>query len=106
MRFIILFQFIAETESQLRKLYYGSITLPDNYCQCVFLDTSCTCRTNKQVSCVYSWDEMAKYDLPASIDFVLNHTTGYKDLHYIGHSQGTLIGFIHLSLNPTYKKVS
>ena len=55
---------------------------------------------------VFSWDEMAKYDLPASIDFVLNHTTGYEDLHYIGHSQGTLIGFIHLSLNPTYKKVS
>ena len=49
---------------------------------------------------------MAQYDLPASIDFVLNHTVGYKDLHYIGHSQGTLIGFIHLSLNPTYKKVS
>lgn len=48
---------------------------------------------------------MARYDIPASIDFVLNHTTGYESLHYVGHSQGTLIAFVHLSLNPNYKKV-
>ena len=46
---------------------------------------------------------MAMYDLPASIDFVLN-TTGYKSLPYIGHSQGTLTAFVHLS-NTTNSKV-
>ena len=49
---------------------------------------------------------MARYDLPANIDFVLNITTGFDRLHYIGHSQGNLIAFIHLSTNPSYKKVN
>lgn len=49
-----------------------------------------------------SWDEMAKYDLPVSIDFVLNQT-GYKQLHYVGHSQGTLIAFVHLSTTQSSK---
>ena len=30
---------------------------------------------------------MAKYDIPACIDYVLSKT-GQKQLHYIGHSQG------------------
>lgn len=49
-----------------------------------------------------SWDEMAQYDLPASIDFVLN-ITGYKQLHYVGHSQGTLIAFVHMATTQTQK---
>ncbi len=36
-----------------------------------------------------SWDEMAKYDLPANIDYVLN-ITGAQQLTYIGHSEVTL----------------
>ncbi|CAH8532875.1 unnamed protein product [Schistosoma turkestanicum] len=34
----------------------------------------------------FSWDEMGKYDLPASLLYVLNHTAADK-LSYIGHSQ-------------------
>ncbi|XP_010331600.1 gastric triacylglycerol lipase isoform X2 [Saimiri boliviensis] len=47
----------------------------------------------------FSFDEMAKYDLPATIDFIVKKT-GQKQLHYVGHSQGTTIGFIAFSTNP------
>uniref|UniRef100_A0A8C7DX90 Lipase n=1 Tax=Naja naja TaxID=35670 RepID=A0A8C7DX90_NAJNA len=40
---------------------------------------------------MFSFDEMAMYDLPASIHFVLNKT-GQEQLFYVGHSQGTTIG--------------
>jgi len=40
----------------------------------------------------WSFDEMVKYDLPTVINYVLN-ATGQKQLSYIGHSQGTLMGF-------------
>jgi len=36
----------------------------------------------------FSWDEMAKYDLPAMLNFVLEHT-GKEKIYYIGHSMGT-----------------
>ena len=39
----------------------------------------------------YSFDEMANYDLPASVNFILNKT-GQEQLYYVGHSQGTTIG--------------
>lgn len=45
---------------------------------------------------VCSWDEMAKYDLPAMLNYVLNET-GHQKLFYVGHSQGTLIAFAQLS---------
>ncbi|XP_066099162.1 lysosomal acid lipase/cholesteryl ester hydrolase [Saccopteryx bilineata] len=47
----------------------------------------------------FSYDEMANYDLPASIDFILNKT-GQKQIYYVGHSQGTTIGFIAFSRIP------
>ncbi|KAJ6657784.1 hypothetical protein lerEdw1_001971 [Lerista edwardsae] len=47
----------------------------------------------------FSFDEMAKYDLPATVDFVLQKT-GQQQIYYIGHSQGTTIGFIAFSTNP------
>lgn len=38
-----------------------------------------------------SFDEMAKFDLPAAINFILEKT-GHEKLYYIGYSQGTTIG--------------
>lgn len=46
----------------------------------------------------FSFDEMAKYDLPASINYVLK-ISKTKDLYYVGHSQGTTIGFAEFSQN-------
>ncbi|XP_044516273.1 gastric triacylglycerol lipase-like [Gracilinanus agilis] len=46
----------------------------------------------------FSFDEMAIYDLPASIDYIVKKT-GQK-IHYVGHSQGTLIGFLAFSTLP------
>ncbi|XP_006880387.1 PREDICTED: lysosomal acid lipase/cholesteryl ester hydrolase [Elephantulus edwardii] len=51
----------------------------------------------------FSFDEMAYYDLPASINFVLNKT-GQQQLYYVGHSQGTTIGFIAFSRFPQLAK--
>ena len=35
----------------------------------------------------YSWDEMAQYDVPAFINYILN-VTNHSKLNYIGHSMG------------------
>ncbi|XP_034370644.1 lysosomal acid lipase/cholesteryl ester hydrolase [Arvicanthis niloticus] len=51
----------------------------------------------------FSFDEMAKYDLPASIDYVLNKT-GQEQLYYVGHSQGSTIGFIAFLQMPELAK--
>lgn len=52
----------------------------------------CVQRLNERVPFLdYSYDEMANYDLSASINFVLNKT-GQDQVYYVGHSQGTTIG--------------
>ncbi|XP_068113600.1 lysosomal acid lipase/cholesteryl ester hydrolase-like isoform X2 [Hyperolius riggenbachi] len=47
----------------------------------------------------FSYDEMAKKDLPAVIDFILKKT-GQQQIFYIGHSQGATIAFIAFSTMP------
>ena len=47
----------------------------------------------------FSFHEMGKYDLPATINYVLNQTE-HKQLHYVGHSQGTMTFFIMCSERP------
>nr|XP_027062872.1 triacylglycerol lipase 2-like [Coffea arabica] len=51
----------------------------------------------------FTWDELAAYDLPASIQFV-NDFTGQK-LHYVGHSQGTLIALASFSKGQLVDKL-
>ncbi|KAM3956520.1 lipase 1-like [Aphomia sociella] len=49
----------------------------------------------------FSWDEIGRYDLPATIDHILNKTNE-KDLVYIGHSQGSTSYFVLCSELPEY----
>lgn len=51
----------------------------------------------------FSYDEMAMYDLPASINFILNKT-GQEQMYYVGHSQGSTIGFVAFSQIPELAK--
>ncbi|GMS92673.1 hypothetical protein PENTCL1PPCAC_14848, partial [Pristionchus entomophagus] len=49
----------------------------------------------------FTFDDFAKYDVPSAIDRVLK-LNGASSLFYIGHSQGTLIGFLMLAEKPEY----
>ncbi|XP_053165568.1 lysosomal acid lipase/cholesteryl ester hydrolase-like [Hemicordylus capensis] len=51
----------------------------------------------------FSFHEMAMYDLPGMINFILKKT-GQEQLHYIGDSQGCAIGFIAFSTMPELAK--
>ena len=51
----------------------------------------------------FSWHEIGERDLPAMIRFVLRKT-GYKKLHYIGHSQGTTAYFVMCHMHPTMQE--
>jgi len=46
----------------------------------------------------FTWDEMAKYDIVANVNYVLN-STGHEKLSYVGHSQGTIQAFAGFSEN-------
>lgn len=52
---------------------------------------------------IFRWHEIGIYDLPATIDYVLNKTNTDK-LHYVGHSQGTTSFFVMCSERPEYNK--
>ncbi|CAG9783225.1 unnamed protein product [Diatraea saccharalis] len=51
----------------------------------------------------YTFDEHGNFDLPASIDYILQ-LTGKQKLFYMGHSQGTTNFFVMSSLKPEYNK--
>ncbi|XP_074647415.1 gastric triacylglycerol lipase-like [Tubulanus polymorphus] len=46
----------------------------------------------------FTWDDMASKDLPAMLDYVLK-VTNQTQLVYIGHSQGTMMGFAEFNRN-------
>jgi pimeloyl-ACP methyl ester carboxylesterase len=52
----------------------------------------------------FSWDEMATYDLPATINYVLK-TSKFQKLTFIGHSEGTIQAFSGF-LNPNFNVTS
>ena len=47
----------------------------------------------------YSFDEHIKYDLPAMLNYALE-VSGQDQLSYVGHSQGTAMGFGGFSSMP------
>ncbi|KAK7069841.1 hypothetical protein SK128_009354 [Halocaridina rubra] len=51
----------------------------------------------------FSWDEMALYDVPASIDYVLG-VTGSDAIYYTGWSMGTTVFWAMLSELPEYNQ--
>lgn len=51
----------------------------------------------------FTYHEMGIHDIPSTIDYVINKT-GYPQLHYIGHSQGTVVFWIMGSERPEYMK--
>lgn len=50
----------------------------------------------------FDFEEMGLYDVPASIDYILNETKQDKIASYIGHSEGTTQFFIGSSLKSEY----
>ena len=46
----------------------------------------------------FSFNEMGKYDMPAMLNYALEYTN-QSQLVYIGHSQGTMMGFLEFSQN-------
>jgi len=47
------------------------------------------------------YDELGRYDLPASVDYILE-TTGQKKLSYVGYSLGCTLFFISAVENPDF----
>ena len=45
---------------------------------------------------------MSDYDLPAMVDYIRNQTSQAARVHYVGHSQGTLIAFAKLAHDPKF----
>ncbi|KAL1375208.1 hypothetical protein pipiens_004723 [Culex pipiens pipiens] len=51
----------------------------------------------------FSWHEIGIYDVPTMVDHVLK-TRKVKQLHYVGHSQGTTSFLVMTSMMPEYNK--
>ena len=49
----------------------------------------------------FTYDEMAEYDVPSNLEFILKESSKYEKVVYIGHSQGTIQLFAALSSNPS-----
>ncbi|XP_062703827.1 lipase 1-like [Aedes albopictus] len=58
---------------------------------------------NKSAFWKYSYHEIGFFDVPAMVDYIL-HLTGRKRLHYIGHSQGSVVFLVMTSMHPQYNQ--
>ena len=47
------------------------------------------------------YDELGRYDLPASVDYILE-LTGQKKLSYVGYSLGSALFFVAAVENPDF----
>lgn len=52
----------------------------------------------------FSYSDMAKYDVPAVVDYIMN-MTGHDSVGYVGHSQGTIMMWGTLATYEKYNKV-
>lgn len=53
----------------------------------------------------FSWHDVAKYDVPEIIDYILRTKGTDTKITYIGHSMGTTILFAMLTLRPEYNNI-
>lgn len=60
-------------------------------------------RNSLSITTAFSWHELGLHDLPAMVDYVLEHS-GHEDLHYIGHSMGSTGMMVLLSSSPEYNR--
>ncbi|XP_043522896.1 lipase 3-like [Frieseomelitta varia] len=51
----------------------------------------------------FSWHEVGYYDLPATIDYILEYT-GHAELYYVGYSQGTTAFYVMASEKSEYNQ--
>lgn len=49
----------------------------------------------------FSWHEIGIYDIPATVDHILQRTNK-NVLYYVGHSQGTTVFYVLTSIKPEY----
>lgn len=49
----------------------------------------------------FSWHESGVYDMPATIDYMLDQT-GMEKVTVVGHSMGSTICYVLLSIKPEY----
>ncbi|KAJ8730393.1 hypothetical protein PYW07_017431 [Mythimna separata] len=62
-------------------------------------------KTDSQAYWDFSWHEVAMYDVPAVIDYILETKGLNTKITYIGHSMGTTILFAMLTLKPEYNNI-
>lgn len=60
-------------------------------------------RSDRRKFWSFSQHEIGYYDIPATIDYVLQQSEQTK-LHYVGHSQGSTAFFIMASERPEYNE--
>ncbi|KAF9412148.1 hypothetical protein HW555_009278 [Spodoptera exigua] len=62
-------------------------------------------KTNSEEYWDFSWHEVALYDVPAVIDYIMEIKGTDSKISYIGHSMGTTILFAMLTLRPEYNNI-